>query len=112
MNDRILQRSILALPLLVLLNAGGCESESTPVGSGGADTGAPDVAVRPDGNALPSSCAGLGCAAPPPCGQVCTDPCGCCANLNCPVGDAAPEGGDADARDSEADQESVDAASD
>lgn len=66
-------------------------------------TGADD---EPSGSKQPfpddsrSECAGRGCAAPPPCGQKCTDPCGCCPNLECELAnsvDSGSEGGDASA---------------
>lgn len=38
-----------------------------------------------------TTCANVGCSAPPPCGEACTAPCGCCPNLAC-VEDASADG--------------------
>lgn len=46
------------------------------------------------------TCANVGCSAPPPCGEACTAPCGCCPNLAC-VEDASVDGA-IDARDLDA----------
>lgn len=75
------------LALLTSVLASGCLSGGAPPGPATTDAG--EDADR----SSPAECANFGCAAPPPCGQACTDPCGCCPNLTCEdagASDASP----------------------
>ena len=60
-------------------------TDATP---GHGDTRA-DTTGKRDAKADLIDCSAVGCAAPPPCGQPCTAPCGCCTNPACFV-DARP----------------------
>ena len=76
--------------LAVTASAAACSSSPANLAQGEAD--ASDS----------SSCANLGCSEPPPCGQPCTAPCGCCPNYNC-VNDAQADSDGSHTGDGEAD---------
>ena len=58
----------------------------------------PRPAVVVDDEDASMACAGRGCSVAPPCGQACTDPCGCCLDPSCVTArDAAADADDADA---------------
>lgn len=62
---------LLAITLFVLA---ACGSETSPTAKDAATDTAPDVGI---------DCSKVGCAAPPPCGETCKAPCGCCPNTTC-----------------------------
>lgn len=69
---------------LIVASLAACSSdERKPIDSGTTS----DTAQAPDtqkSDAL--DCSLVGCAPPPPCGQPCTEPCGCCPNTTCDGG--------------------------
>jgi hypothetical protein len=73
---------VLRLAVLFVLLVGCGSDESKPVDAGAVDTLAPADTNKSDG----IDCSTVGCAPPPPCGQPCTEPCGCCPNVTCDGG--------------------------
>jgi len=73
----------LRLALIVASRAASSSDETKPSDSGTAS----DTAQAPDTNKSDAlDCSRVGCAQPPPCGQPCTEPCGCCPNTTCDGG--------------------------
>ncbi len=76
---RCIVPSFSAVSVVVVALIGGCSttSENDPSKS-------QEDASTPRGDASTDrDCSLVGCAAPPPCGQACTEPCGCCPNPEC-----------------------------
>jgi hypothetical protein len=82
-------RPILAIILGAIVV--GCSSDDSPSSAGPGIDAAADATG--DGAI---DCSKVGCAAPPPCGETCKEPCGCCPNPACAdsgKSDTASEGG-------------------
>jgi hypothetical protein len=105
---RRVARSWMYLVLGVMaLVAAGCSDrptsnteDATPTRTDATPTKTDATPTRTDATADAIDCSLVGCAAPPPCGQACTEPCGCCPNPACfgdaGTGDKSPKESGAD----------------